>query len=472
MIAVLVAFAASAWTVSFTNPNHWSTVYVHAWDDGGGNYTGGSWPGKVMTKSGDVWTYTGTGSGAPTKIIFNNGSGAQTDDLKFYDNSTYDMNGVVGAVITYANIYVPVSEYNKSTCYIYSWEPGIFGNPGTKMEKETVDGTEYWVAKVNADNLPATVGGWLLHNGSWGDKTGDLPSVEFKENYVYYTNGKSTELGSEPDPTPVDANVFLAGEFNGWNGADSGYKFTKGDDGLYTLSVPSLSGYFKVVCNNEWLGTTTPVESGVEYTLSDIGYENMKLASELGNDVTLKFNADSKTLVATYTPATEPAPDALYVIGTLVGDGNQWNPSYGIALTKDGDSFSGKIEIGTAYENEYGFFSLCTQLGANSDDWNVGTRYGADANEDVLALPGETYAFAKAGDPKAWKVSPATYNINVDFTDYTITLTQLSTGVETIEMDEAAAPVYYNLQGIRVAEPKSGLHIVVRGNKVAKEFVR
>lgn len=40
--------------------------------------------------------------------------------------------------------------------------------------------------------------------------------------------------------------------------------------------------------------------------------------------------------------------------------------------------------------------------------------------------------------------------------------------VEGIEIDNEVAPVYYNLQGARVANPTSGLYIVVKGNKATK----
>ena len=43
-------------------------------------------------------------------------------------------------------------------------------------------------------------------------------------------------------------------------------------------------------------------------------------------------------------------------------------------------------------------------------------------------------------------------------------------GIESIE-DNTAAPVYYNLQGIKVANPENGIYIVKRGNKVTKEYV-
>lgn len=45
-------------------------------------------------------------------------------------------------------------------------------------------------------------------------------------------------------------------------------------------------------------------------------------------------------------------------------------------------------------------------------------------------------------------------------------------GVEGVIVDAEAAPVYYNMQGVRVAEPANGLYIVKRGNKVTKEIVR
>lgn len=46
------------------------------------------------------------------------------------------------------------------------------------------------------------------------------------------------------------------------------------------------------------------------------------------------------------------------------------------------------------------------------------------------------------------------------------------TAVEEIATDYNAPVEYYNLQGIRVAEPENGLYIVRQGNKVSKKFIR
>lgn len=45
-------------------------------------------------------------------------------------------------------------------------------------------------------------------------------------------------------------------------------------------------------------------------------------------------------------------------------------------------------------------------------------------------------------------------------------------GVEGIEADSNAAPVYYDLQGRQVANPSNGLYIVKQGSKVSKTFLR
>ena len=48
----------------------------------------------------------------------------------------------------------------------------------------------------------------------------------------------------------------------------------------------------------------------------------------------------------------------------------------------------------------------------------------------------------------------------------------ITSGVENIKVEEAVAPIYYNLQGVKVANPANGIYIVKRGAKVAKEYVK
>ena len=43
-------------------------------------------------------------------------------------------------------------------------------------------------------------------------------------------------------------------------------------------------------------------------------------------------------------------------------------------------------------------------------------------------------------------------------------------GVDVLEAEGPAE--YYNMQGVRVAEPTTGLYIVKQGNKVSKQLIR
>ena len=88
-------------------------------------------------------------------------------------------------------------------------------------------------------------------------------------------------------------------------------------------------------------------------------------------------------------------------------------------------------------------------------------------------------------DNNVW--TPATQErANTDVKDVTFTPTgktfidkitvnyeSINTGVDDILSDDANAPVeYYNLQGVRVANPESGLYIHVQGKKASKVLVK
>lgn len=49
---------------------------------------------------------------------------------------------------------------------------------------------------------------------------------------------------------------------------------------------------------------------------------------------------------------------------------------------------------------------------------------------------------------------------------------KVSVGVEGIEAEENVAPVYYNLQGVRVANPENGIFIMVKGGKSSKVLIK
>ena len=91
----------------FLAPSDWSLVDCWAWNNTD-NFTGGNWPGVACTKTDikknglDVWMwkYDGDLTTAPTMIIFNNGGGQQTKDLKFENGAVYNLAGKTNETIT------------------------------------------------------------------------------------------------------------------------------------------------------------------------------------------------------------------------------------------------------------------------------------------------------------------------------------------------------------------------------------
>ena len=115
-------------------------------------------------------------------------------------------------------------------------------------------------------------------------------------------------------------------------------------------------------------------------------------------------------------------------------------------------------------------FKLSTTPALTSGDWdafNVGAMCIADdavVNADQVA---NLYIGASTNITIA---ATGTYTITVDLEAKTLLLTT-TVGVEGVEVETAPA-VYYNLQGIEVANPENGVYIVKRGNKVSKEIIR
>ena len=141
----------------FLAPSDWSQVDCWAWSDTD-NFTGGNWPGVACTKTDikknglDVWMwkYDGDLAGVPTQIIFNNGGGQQTKDLKFENGAVYNLAGKTNESVStginqvgskkapaklkiYSINGVKVAEVNKVSDAEYVLAPGMYICNGKKF---------------------------------------------------------------------------------------------------------------------------------------------------------------------------------------------------------------------------------------------------------------------------------------------------------------------------------------------------
>lgn len=98
----------------------------------------------------------------------------------------------------------------------------------------------------------------------------------------------------------------------------------------------------------------------------------------------------------------------------------------------------------------------------NLTDITEWSSYKETGDNIVISIPTCRFNYPAALD-KLY-----TWTNRADAMKATITIAKpTNTGVETIGIEEAA-PMYFNLQGVQIAEPEKGIYIEVRGNKARK----
>ena len=204
-------------TVYFINNKSWSKVNVYAWDPQNAN-----WPGVAATKEAeqiggyDVYSYTAD-AGKYANVIFNNGSGQQTADLKWtagkyvINNQWYTKEEAEAALakpVEYEYVYF-VDNQGWGKANIYTWTPEVGTWPGVAMTKEAEQLAGYDVYSYKAEK-GSSFGGIIFNNGS-GVQTGDLKWTAGKY-YVkdaWYTKEEAIEKLSVPVTPPVITYVLM-----------------------------------------------------------------------------------------------------------------------------------------------------------------------------------------------------------------------------------------------------------------------
>ena len=185
----------------------------------------------------------------------------------------------------------------------------------------------------------------------------------------------------------------------------------------------------------------------------------------------LTIDLVNKTMLLEGSSAATTLPEVLFLCGNLADTDGAWEPSFDGAILdptdEEGVYFASEIELVPDGTNTHCYFSFNTTTGS-WDDVNKAARFGA-ATSDELISAGQTATVTNGGsNPNAWQILPGIYNFTVNLKEMTLLVEAVATGIESIEADENAPAVYYNLQGIKVANPSEGIFIKVQGNKVTK----
>lgn len=287
-------------------------------------------------------------------------------------------------------------------------------------------------------------GTWDKGGGTWGLYEGEVVVVMPEKIYVVGYNGSW-------DPA---APLEIAGEEGIYKA--EGVEFTN-----TTFKLSTTKGDWDAFNATGLNVASNPIAIGEAVALTE-GYSSDITIGAVGTyDVTIDYNNMTLAL-----EGKVEYPEVIYAIGNV--NGFDWATSEGVAFSHKGDGvYEGTITVDNTGDG-YGYFQFATTLGADWDAVNAGIRYGA-TEENQIVVANTIYNMTNnwAGGTQSWKCEAGECTIEVNIENCTMQITEF-TGVEGISVEENASAVYYNLQGIEVANPQNGIFIKKQGNKVSK----
>jgi hypothetical protein len=202
------------------------------------------------------------------------------------------------------------------------------------------------------------------------------------------------------------------------------------------------------------------------------------LTASVDGALVLGENNDTDTIFTTHTFTPEVPADSivLFFANNCVFSNVVVNYAFGeIPVLEDVSCSATSIEFTTAPDVKV-YYQVKDEQVANSElaaeDWVVATEdagiEGLDvAADDEIAIYQFTSPLVTAG--KYLYVKP----VNDQFTGKISVLTfDVPTGIDGVEADANAPVEYFNLQGIRIANPSRGIYVKRQGSAVTKVLVK
>ncbi len=280
----------------------------------------------------------------------------------------------------------------------------------------------------------------------------------------------------------ADGDYWISGQFCAWGGqnmTDEAYKFKATDtEGVYKVEFQSdalpapFAGEFLIVAEKDgapdWadkLGSNgDKVVAGEDYYYV-AGAGNFMLAEEIKNPVVILDTNEGFLKVEGESVANEY--ETLYMVGDFT-DGGTWDEgttAYPLTANADKTEFTGTLDV----------TKVTGYVKFKAGNVVYGGELEVETENVIVEGPSDT-AFKLVQAGKAFEIAAGKYAVTIKLPyngeEGTVVFAADGAAIEGVEADNNVAPVYYNLQGVRVDNAANGLYIVVRGDKAAKEFVR
>ena len=471
--------------LTYDGTNNHYTVKANTWDKGGGTWSyygkteelllGVSWTPSETIYPGDNVTITATAVGQPENSSIQitidgttttgttanwvaGEAGNYTVKVACVDSNSQELGSTeqtlkVTAITSEWGIYLDKASTKWTNANLYTWDANnttYTGTwPGNAMGVTTVNGTEYYYSLIrNAKTINL-----IFNNGT--EQTVDITGISGESFFKLTTkNGEgkwqvekvenSTGGGEEEEETETlvfnvtvpagTENCYIVGSFNEWG------KFVameKAGDNNFTVSIDNLKKSevkYKYTCGEGW--------DYVEMQADKV--TDVQDRSYTANDVVAAWKSTPSTTV-TY-------PEKVYI----VGHDNAWDPAKPLEIS----GTDGVYTIDNVTFVNTGF-KMSTQKGS-WDAFNAGVLYVQNAivNEEATITKGSS------DDSKI--SATGTFNLTIDLVNMTfLAIDTLTVAIEEVATDNAPIE-YYNLQGVKVANPENGIFIKKQGSKTTK----
>ena len=260
-------------------------------------------------------------------------------------------------------------------------------------------------------------------------------------------------------------DYYLVGDFNDWTNGAEDCKFTPVGNGDYELDYTGTLVEFKIT-DGTWdeegcFGLNRYsygiYQGGSRCALVQPG-DNIS-AGTLTGLVNPHFVFNPSERILSYTCDFVELSYTYQIWGNFPAGGDEW-AAIGMRSDNNDGLWTAKNVVA---ENECQF--LLRQM---RDDGKI-LFWGHSTDGALITEPG---TYVVGWQDYNFSIAPGTWDLMYDERTGMLTVSAASGSVDGIEVDDNVAPVYYNLQGVRVDNPANGLYIVVRGSKTAKEYIK
>ena len=305
---------------------------------------------------------------------------------------------------------------------VYAWTDGgalTAAWPGTALTDVTsVNGTDFYYMSFDAASVNV-----IFNRG--GNQTGDITGLT-EDSYFEYDGAKAaTKLDvTVPKKPSVRANPASGTKFN--------------ESLVVTLTAVNATEI------RYTLDGSTPTAASTLYTAPIVLTETTDIKTFVQND------EGSNVQTFSYTKSDTPIQQGYNIY--FDNSASNWSQVYCYVYggTAGNDFIGGWPGKAMTYD-------------ATSGYWH----YFIDTDKDITD---SCIIFSNNGNPQTadgvYVVNNGIYNAS-GYTGQTY-----SSGIDAVTADDDCAPVYYNLQGIRVDNPAHGIYIVRRGSKVSTVYIR